>query len=392
MATSSAKGRGLYTALRGCRRRCRPGVVRASVSEYAASRTVPGTTEHALEWKGFQLRYVHKPAEPQSGNNGKPAVLMLHGFGGNADHFKNNFESLTSEGCDVYALDVLGYGYSDKPEPLGDHVEHALAPTAYGDVVKGPSTTEDGRKLYCFENWADQALTLIDEVIGRDVVLVCNSVGGITGMQAAIAEKSKQQRRIRGVMIVDLSLRMLHITKTSAVARPFVAALQNALYGSSLGDSFFANVATPDTVTTVLKQAYGGPSGPVEQAVALLSGDEDDLRVDEDLVSRILTPGLRPNAARVFLDFISYSAGPTPEDLLASIDVPVGFIWGSRDPWEKVDWGRDLALRFDAAAGSGTVTCFHEVPNGGHCVMDQRPEAVNPLLVRFVDDVVSTTK
>jgi len=53
-------------------------------------------------------------------------------------------------------------------------------------------------------------------------------------------------------------------------------------------------------------------------------------------VDKILTPGLRPGAADVFLDFLSYSSGPLPEQQLEEVTVPVSILWGDKDPWEKV--------------------------------------------------------
>ena len=38
---------------------------------------------------------------------------------------------------------------------------------------------------------------------------------------------------------------------------------------------------------------------------------------------------LQPGAARVFLDFISYSAGPLPRELLDLITCPVSILWGA---------------------------------------------------------------
>lgn len=45
----------------------------------------------------------------------------------------------------------------------------------------------------------------------------------------------------------------------------------------------------------------------------------------------------------MFLDFISYSGGPLPEDLLAVIKVPVVMGWGDQDPWEPIEQGRAFA-------------------------------------------------
>lgn len=38
-------------------------------------------------------------------------------------------------------------------------------------------------------------------------------------------------------------------------------------------------------------------------------------------VEKMLTPGLRQGAARVFLQFLSYSDGPLPEEQLAAVQV-----------------------------------------------------------------------
>lgn len=45
----------------------------------------------------------------------------------------------------------------------------------------------------------------------------------------------------------------------------------------------------------------------------------------------------------MFLDFISYSGGPLPEDLLEVIKVPVVIAWGDQDPWEPIEQGRAFA-------------------------------------------------
>lgn len=42
-------------------------------------------------------------------------------------------------------------------------------------------------------------------------------------------------------------------------------------------------------------------------------------------VDKILTPGLREGAARVFLQFLSYSDGPLPEQQLSDVKVQPSF-------------------------------------------------------------------
>lgn len=86
---------------------------------------------------------------------------------------------------------------------------------------------------------------------------------------------------------------------------------------------FFGQIAKPDSVKQVLQQAYHNPE-----------------TVTDELVEYILKPGLQEGAVEVFLDFVSYSGGPLPQKLLQGVEVPVCMVWGDRDPWEKVEWGR----------------------------------------------------
>lgn len=118
----------------------------------------------------------------------------------------------------MYAVDLLGYGYSDKPSPKD----------------AGPPNS-----LYNMENWAEQLEDLIVNVIKSDVYLACNSVGGIVGLQLA----KKRPDLVLGVVVLNISLRMLHIKKQPWYIKPFVKAIQNTLRESPLGEVFFKRVS-----------------------------------------------------------------------------------------------------------------------------------------------------
>ena len=81
------------------------------------------------------------------GQQGSP-VLFVHGFGASWEHYRDNIKSL-AEGNRVWALSLLGFGRSEKP-----------------DVV------------YTQDLWAELIRDFIVEVIGEPVVLVGNSIGG----------------------------------------------------------------------------------------------------------------------------------------------------------------------------------------------------------------------
>jgi len=256
-------------------------------------------------------------------------------------------------GSRVYAIDLLGYGYSSKPTP-----------------VPG---------LYSFETFADQLRAFQEEVVQDEAgtFLVCNSVGGVAGLQAALDAAGDPAgaagaRKVRGVVLLNVSHRGLHVTKQPPPLRPLIAAFQWLLRETALGQRFFGTVATPRAVKNVLKQAYYDPA-----------------QVTDELVECILRPGLQPGAAAVFLDFISYSSGPLPELQLAALSeapghtTPVAVVWGAEDPWESVQLAR-ANLRDHAC-----IERFVELPGVGHCPQDEAPQLVNPVVAAFVSDVVA---
>lgn len=86
----------------------------------------------------------------------RPVVLLLHGGGQNRHSWKNTGQILADQGLRVIALDSRGHGDSDR-SPSANYSVEALS----GDVVQA---------LY---------------QLGRPVVLVGASMGGLTGILAA---------------------------------------------------------------------------------------------------------------------------------------------------------------------------------------------------------------
>ena len=71
---------------------------------------------------GLNTRYA------TAGTKGKPALVMLHGTAGHWEAFSSNFKAHSAD-FEIYALDMVGCGFTDKPDqPLEvkDYMAHVL--------------------------------------------------------------------------------------------------------------------------------------------------------------------------------------------------------------------------------------------------------------------------
>ncbi|NJR75584.1 MAG: alpha/beta fold hydrolase, partial [Scytonema sp. CRU_2_7] len=69
---------------------------------------------------------------------------------------------------------------------------------------------------YTFETWARLVLDFSQNLIGEPVFLVGNSIGCIVALQAAVTSPAQ----IRGVVMLNCSLRMLHDRKRASLPWP----------------------------------------------------------------------------------------------------------------------------------------------------------------------------
>ncbi|MFM2432567.1 MAG: 2-hydroxy-6-oxo-6-(2-aminophenyl)hexa-2,4-dienoic acid hydrolase [Cyanobacteriota bacterium] len=271
----------------------------------------------------------------QQGDRG-PAVLCVHGFGASAYHWRKNLPEL-AQGHRVWAIDLIGFGASDKPLP--------------------------GEVDYTFETWAAQIGDFCREVIGEPTLLVGNSIGCVAILQTAVDFPDW----VRGVALINCSLRLLHVTKTATqpwFKRIGAPILQQVLANKAIGYWFFRQIAQPKTVRNILYQAYKRREA-----------------VTDELINYLIEPAKQPGAADVFLAFTAYDHGPLAEDLLPQLKCPAIVLWGSDDPWEPIALGREFA-------NYPAVTRFVELPGLGHCPQDEAPEMVNPLLQEWLQEFV----
>jgi len=331
-----------------------------------------GRTNRVWEWRGQRVRYQSAGA-----TNDGPCVLLVHGLFVNADHWRNNIGALADAGCRVFAIDLLGCGYSDKPDGCGP--EAAALNGEKGRVLVPPPVAELGTarggvrsrvpveqrhplgSAYNFFTWSEQLADFATEVAQAErVTLVCNSIGTISGLQAA----ADRPELFDGVLVVNPNFRELHEAESPAFVMPAVRFVQKALREN--GQGIFDALANKATVKNILKEPY-----------------HDAAQVTDELVEVLLAPLLTEGAASVVFDTLSYSAGPLPEQLLADArlaDTPVWVCHGEQDPWTP-------NARVAALDRFAPVEKVQALKGVGHCPHDEAPELVNPLIVEFLERV-----
>ncbi|KAK6155837.1 hypothetical protein DH2020_010085 [Rehmannia glutinosa] len=100
-------------------------------------------------WNNYLIQYT------VAGHEG-PAILLVHGFGAFLEHYRDNVYPIAEAGNRVWAITLLGFGKSEKPNII------------YTELV-----------------WAELLRDFIIEVVGEPVHLVGNSIGGYSVAIAA---------------------------------------------------------------------------------------------------------------------------------------------------------------------------------------------------------------
>ena len=262
---------------------------------------------------------------------GKP-LLLIHGFGASIGHWRKNIPVLADGGYRVFALDLLGFGGSDKP---------ALD--------------------YSLELWQQQIHDFWDAHIKEPTVFVGNSIGGLLCLMVM----TNPEMTAGGVLIncagglnhrpdeLNFPLRLVMGTFTKLVSAP------------GLGQFVFNNVRRRSQIRRTLYQVY-----------------RDRSAVTDELVDLLYAPSCDPGAQKVFASVLAAPAGPKPQELLEKLQCPLLVLWGEDDPWTPISGGK---IYQQLAEAHGSVTEFQAIPNAGHCPHDEKPESVNQLILDWLE-------
>uniref|UniRef100_A0A7S0BDA6 AB hydrolase-1 domain-containing protein n=1 Tax=Rhodosorus marinus TaxID=101924 RepID=A0A7S0BDA6_9RHOD len=288
------------------------------------------------EWnfRGYKVAYRSCGEE----NTERPSLVCVHGFGAHSFHWRRNLRQLGKE-YRVYAIDLLGFGFSDKPQ--------------VGELCS------EGRPVaYDYDTWSSQVAKFLEQVVGTQSFLVANSIGCVAALQTAV----DNPQLVHGVVQFDPSLRLLTVQRRNWIDNITAPLIMKALVNlRPLASFFFTNLSNPQTLKKVLKLAY-----------------QDEEKIDDQLVQALRAPALEPGALDVFLAFITYDTGPIPEDFLEIIQQPTMIVWGENDQLEPIKIGRTLA-------DFSSVEEFVVLPGVGHCPQDEAPEQANEIVKAFVE-------
>ncbi|WP_013322040.1 alpha/beta fold hydrolase [Gloeothece verrucosa] len=276
------------------------------------------------EWRGHQIQYMVMGV-------GQP-LLLIHGFGASIGHWRKNIPVLAEKGYRVFALDLLGFGNSDKP------------------VLN-----------YTLELWQAQIRDFWAAHIQKPTVFVGNSIGGLLSLMVMT---DYPEISAGGVLIncagglnhrpdeLNLPLRLIMGTFTKLVSSPLT------------GKFLFNRIRQKHRIRNTLYQVY-----------------RDRKAVTDELVEILYQPSCDPTAQQVFASVLSAPAGPKPTDLLPKLQHPLLVLWGDKDPWTPIKGAKIYQER----ANLGLDVEFYAIPDAGHCPHDENPEMVNELILKWLD-------
>ncbi|KAF3324987.1 Pheophytinase [Carex littledalei] len=262
-------------------------------------------------WNGHIIQYT------AVGNDG-PAILLVHGFGAFLQHYRDNIKEIADNGFRVWAITLLGFGKSEKPN------------ASYSELM-----------------WAELLRDFIVDVINEPVHVVGNSLGGyissiVAGVWPSLA-KSLVLINTAGIVVPSYtSIPTSNEWRTSYFSRLRACLLLLFLRSSA---------------ASILKSYY-----PTKKE-----------RVDTALVKEITRASYDPGAATILESIFNFNLSIPLNFLIDSFGGRVLVIQGIKDPLIKS--GVFLPMLREHCKH---VT-IKEL-DAGHCAHDELPEEVNSIL------------
>ncbi len=279
-------------------------------------------------WQGHRIKYTVK-------GQGKP-LLLIHGFGASIGHWRKNIPHLAQENYRIYALDLLGFGGSDKPQ-----------------------------LDYSVELWRDLIKDFWQYHINEPTIFVGNSIGGLLTLMILADYPHISQ----GGVLINCAGGLNHRPDELNFPLRFIMGSFTKLVNSSVTGKFIFNrIRQKHRIRRTLYQVYC-----------------DRNAVTDELVDILYQPSCDPGAQQVFASVLTAPPGPHPNSLLPQINQPLLVLWGSDDPWTPITGSK----MYQERAKNGQNTTFHPIEKAGHCPHDEKPQQVNELILTWLNSVES---
>ncbi|MDY6940076.1 MAG: alpha/beta fold hydrolase [Cyanobacteriota bacterium] len=285
----------------------------------------PGVLEKQFwQWQGHQIQYAVL-------GTGQPLVL-IHGFGASIGHWRKNIPVLAEAGYQVFALDLLGFGGSDK------------APISYS-----------------LELWQDLLQAFWKTHIDRPTIWIGNSIGALLALMVA----ANHPQMTAGAVLLNCAGGLNHRPEELTFPLRWVMGTFAQLIGSkSVGPFLFERIRAKHRIRRTLYQVYRNREA-----------------VTDELVDLLYQPSCDPGAQQVFASVLTAPPGPSPAQLLPRVQCPLLVLWGEDDPWTPVKGAQIFQQTNDSIE-------FISIPNAGHCPHDEHPDIVNSQILRWLSEVL----
>jgi pimeloyl-ACP methyl ester carboxylesterase len=274
-------------------------------------------------WQGHQIQYTVM-------GSGRPLVLV-HGFGASIGHWRKNIPVLANAGYQVFALDLLGFGGSDKPS-----------------------------LKYTVETWVELLKDFWAENILEPAIFIGNSIGGLLSLMVV----AQHPEIAAGGILINCAGGLNHRPhELNPPLRIVMTAFNKLVNHPVTGKFVFNRIRQKSQIRRTLYQVYRNREA-----------------VTDELVDLLYTPSNDPGAQKVFASILTAPPGPTPTELLPQVQRPLLVIWGADDPWTPITG----AKIYEQARLNGKDIKIVPIPGAGHCPHDEVPELVNPEILDWL--------
>jgi len=274
-------------------------------------------------WQGHKIRYT-------TAGIGKP-LLLIHGFGASIGHWKKNIPVWADAGYQVFALDLLGFGGSDKA-PL----------------------------QYTLELWQAQIKDFWAEHINKPTVFIGNSIGALLSLMLV----TNYPEISAGGVLINCAGGLNHRPgDLNPILGTVMGGFAKLVSSPVTGNLIFNSIRRKSQIRRTLYQVY-----------------RDRNAVTDELVEMLYQPSCDRGAQQVFASVLTAPAGKTPGELLVNLDRPLLVVWGEKDPWTPVTGAK---IYQDLADNDSNVQ-FEIIEGAGHCPHDENPEAVNAKILAWL--------